>query len=68
MLKNCALLLMYITCQSKVYLDSHKDVDYDIRNTVNNVMITMYGKGWVLEAVGVPLCKLCDFLTTLLYI
>ena len=44
------------------------DGDYRIGNTVNNIVITMYGAKWVPEASGGPPYKVHYFLTTMLYI
>lgn len=48
--------------------NSHRAVDYHLGNIVNNIQINRYGARWAPEAVGGPLCKVHDFLTTLPYI
>ena len=35
-----------------VVTNSHRDVKYSIRNTVNNILITMYGVRWILDLSG----------------
>ena len=37
--------------------NSHGDEKYSIRNTVNSVVITMYGPRWVLKIPGELLCE-----------
>ena len=34
---------------------------------VNNIAMTMYGSSWVLEISGGTLCKVYDYLNTVLY-
>ena len=45
----------------------HGDVKYSIRNIVDDNVITIYGARWVFEISGGPLCKVHDYLTTVLY-
>ena len=44
------------------------DVKYSIGNIVGNIVIHVYGARWVLETSGGTLCKLYDYLTTMLYL
>ena len=47
--------------------NSHGDVKCGIGNIVNNTVIATYGAKWVLDLLGGPLCKVHDYLTTILY-
>ena len=47
--------------------NSHGNVKYRTVNIVNNIVITMYGASWVFEILGESLCKVYDYLTTMLY-
>ena len=33
-------------------MKSHKDVKHSIGKTVNNIVISLYGVGWVLDLLG----------------
>ena len=45
---------------------SHGDVKYSAGNTVNSIVIIVYDTRWVLETSAEPLCKVCDYPTTML--
>ena len=47
--------------------NSHGDVKYSIGNTVSNIIITVWCASWALELSGETLCKVYDYLTTMLY-
>ena len=36
----------------RCYKNSRKDVKYSIGNVLNNIVITVYGVGWVLDLLG----------------
>ena len=40
---------------------------YSVGNTVNNVVVDMCGARWELEISRETLCKVYDYLTTMLY-
>ena len=47
--------------------NSHGHVKNSIENVGNNIVIIMYGAGWVLEISGGSLCKVYVCLTGMLY-
>ena len=55
----------------KVQVGSYKivngDIKYSIGDTVNNIVIAVCGARWVLEISGGTICKVYDWLTTMLH-
>ena len=54
---------------SLVVKNSHGGLKYNIGDIVSNILIAVYGTGWVLaiRQWGGPLCKVYDCLSTMLY-
>ena len=48
--------------------NSHGDVNYSMGKRVSNIVMTMYGAGWIIEILRCTICRIYDCLATVLYI